>query len=196
MTSEDVDLRFVSATDKDLVTLMQESKFREQLYHRLRECEIHIPPLRRRTEDIPEIIEFYVNKHNKDFNESKQFSSSSIDYMQNYDWPGNVRELASTIRVSLQTSQGDRVEVGEIDKIINSGRKPSDQDFRNAPVISSNRTLKEDIEQVDKKKIETILKNNSGNVSKSAAILGISRETLHNKIRKYNINVQEFRVKR
>ncbi len=196
VTSEDVDLRFVSATDKDLVTLMQESKFREQLYHRLRECEIHIPPLRRRTEDIPEIIEFYVNKHNKDFNESKQFSSSSIDYMQNYDWPGNVRELASTIRVSLQTSQGDRVEVGEIDKIINSGRKPSDQDFRNAPVISSNRTLKEDIEQVDKKKIETILKNNSGNVSKSAAILGISRETLHNKIRKYNINVQEFRVKR
>lgn len=191
---EDVDIRFVSATDKDLVKSMQDSQFREQLYHRLRECEIHVSPLRERREDIDELIEFYANKHNKDFEDSKHFSPSSIDYMHNYDWPGNIRELASTVRVALQTSQHERVEVGELDKIINSGKKTPPLES-NSSLISSSRTLKEDIEQVDKKKIETILKNNNGNVSKSAAILGISRETLHNKIRKYDINVQEFRKK-
>lgn len=192
--SEDVDIRFISATDNDLVIAMNEGKFREQLYHRLRECEIHIPPLRERPEDIPEIIDFYVNKHNKDFDESKHFSQSSIQYMCEYTWPGNVRELSSTIRVALQTSQNERVEPSELDRIINSGKKPKEQ-IQTTATLSVNKTLKEDLEAVDKKKIESILENNNGNVSKSAAILGISRETLHNKIRKYEINVQEFRSK-
>jgi two-component system nitrogen regulation response regulator NtrX len=191
---EDVDIRFISATDKDLVQSMNESKFREQLYHRLRECEIHVLPLRDRREDINDLIEYYTNKHNKDFDEAKHFSPASIDYMNNYNWPGNIRELSSTVRVALQTSQGERVEVTELDKIINSGKKTQHTETNNN-YISSSRTLKEDLEQVDKKKIETILQNNNGNVSKSAAILGISRETLHNKIRKYDINVQEFRKK-
>lgn len=194
VNSEDVDLRFISATDKDLLEAMNESKFREQLYHRLRECEIHIPPLRERREDIPDIIDFYVNKHNKDFNESKQFSPSCFDYLISFNWLGNVRELASTIRVALQTSHTDRVELSELDRIINSGKKNHDREQATA-TLSFNNTLKEDLEAVDKKKIESILKQNNGNVSKSAAILGISRETLHNKIRKYEINVQEFRSK-
>lgn len=192
--SEEVDIRFISATDMDLLKNMKEGRFREQLYHRLRECEISIPSLAERREDIPDIIEFYVKKHNDDFQESKFFSPSANEFLCEQKWHGNVRELASVIRVAMQTVMHDRIEVSELHKILNT--KP---DYSKAGVaeefLSDSRTLKEDLAEVDKKKIESILQKCNGNVSKSAALLGISRETLHNKIRRYDIDVQLFRVK-
>jgi DNA-binding NtrC family response regulator len=192
--SEEVDIRFISATDMDLMKSMKEGKFREQLYHRLRECEISIPSLSERREDIQDIVEFYVKKHNDDFQESKFFSPSASEFLCEQNWHGNVRELASVIRVAMQTVMHDRVEVSELHKIINT--KPG---YIRAEIaeefMSDRRTLKEDLAEVDKKKIENILQKCNGNVSKSAAMLGISRETLHNKIRRYEVDVQLFRVK-
>jgi len=192
--SEEVDIRFISATDMDLMKSMKEGKFREQLYHRLRECEISIPSLSERREDIQDIIEFYVKKHNDDFQESKFFSPSASEFLCEQNWHGNVRELASVIRVAMQTVMHDRVEVSELHKIINTKpgyiRTEIAEEF-----MSDRRTLKEDLAEVDKKKIENILQKCNGNVSKSAAMLGISRETLHNKIRRYEVDVQLFRVK-
>jgi two-component system, NtrC family, nitrogen regulation response regulator NtrX len=194
VTSEEVDIRFVSATDMDLMNSMREGKFREQLYHRLRECEISIPPLSERREDIYDIIEYYVKKHNDDFEESKFFSPSAVEFLCEQTWHGNVRELASVIRVAMQTVQNEQVEVSEINKIIHAKSSFSNHD-RAKEFFSDGRTLKEDLAEVDKKKIESILQKCNGNVSKSAAMLGISRETLHNKIRRYDVDVQMFRVK-
>jgi len=194
--TEDIDVRFISASDKDLVYAMKESKFREQLYHRLRECEISVPPLRERKEDIPDIINYYLLKHNDQFQDTKHFSPSAIEFMIEKDWPGNVRELSSVIRVSLQTSKNSELEVADIDKIITSSSFGNmTQEHHGEPLISSDRTLKEDLAEVDKIKIETTLDRCKGNVSKAAAVLGISRETLHNKIRRYDINIQLYRVK-
>lgn len=195
VSTEDLDIRFISATDKDLIYAMKESKFREQLYHRLRECEIHIPPLRERREDIPDIAGFYLKLHNDEFEDDKYFSPSALSFLQEQHWRGNVRELASTIRVTLQTCQKDQIEVADINKMLPT----VDQDSAEAgpvQIISVDRTLKEDLAEVDKKKIEDTLRRTSGNVSKSAAILGVSRETLHNKIRKYHVEVQNFRSSR
>lgn len=192
--SEEVDIRFVSATDKDLLVGIKDGKFREQLYHRLRECEIRLPNLRERREDIPDIIDHYVQKHNFDFQEAKFLSPAAIEYLQEREWPGNVRELASVVRVALQTAQREQVEVSDLPKIINSGAVIPKQNGEES-LISGSRTLKEDLAEVDKKKIEVTLRKCNGNVSKSAAMLGISRETLHNKIRRYDINVQMFRVR-
>ena len=195
--SEEIDVRFITATDKDLVYAMKEAKFREQLYHRLRECEIIVPPLRERKEDIPDIVEYYVLQHNKEFDDTKHIAPSTIEYMQEQKWPGNVRELASVVRVALQTAKHDTVEIADIDKILaNSGFGAIQSSQSEGVSISTGRTLKEDLAEVDKKKIEATLQRCKGNVSKSAAALGISRETLHNKIRKYNINVQLYRVKK
>lgn len=190
--SEELDVRFISATDKDLLGAMRESKFREQLYHRLRECEIIIPPLRERKEDIPDIIEYYLLKHNEEYKESKSFSPSAIEFLQEQNWPGNVRELVSVMRVTLQTINSDVVEVADLHKVI-STQPLSSQMTSSEVVLSLDRTLKEDLAEVDKKKIEATLERTGGNVSRAAAILKISRETLHNKIRRYNINVQIFR---
>ncbi|MCO5252669.1 MAG: sigma-54 dependent transcriptional regulator [Candidatus Kapabacteria bacterium] len=195
VNSEEVDIRFISATDKDLVLAMRESRFREQLYHRLRECEINMPNLAQRQEDVPNIAEFYIQKHNEDYSETKFLSPSALEFLAEQKWPGNVRELASVIRVAMQTTRTEKVEVNDLYKIINSGMKSHHNSETPEQFITGNSTLKEDIAQVDKRKIEATLEKNNGNVSKSAAALAISRETLHNKIRKYGINVQIFRVR-
>ncbi len=192
---EEIDVRFISATDKDLMNAMKEGKFREQLYHRLRECEIYIPPLRERKEDIPMIIDYYVRKHNMDFQESKFLAPSSIEYLQEQNWFGNAREVSSIIKVSLQTVSKEQVEVSDLVKILNNTNVNHKNEIQET-VIDNSKTLKEDLASVDKKKIENTLKKCNGNVSKSAAMLGISRETMHNKIRRYEIIVQNFRVKK
>ena len=194
--TEELDVRFITATDKDLVYAMKESKFREQLYHRLRECEIIIPPLRERKEDISDIIDYYLLRHNTEYSDSKYFSPSAIEYMHEKDWYGNVRELASVIRVVLQTAKSDEIEAAEISKVMANSGFGVGTDEHGDVSLSSDRTLKEDLAEVDKKKIESTLEKCNGNVSKAAAMLGISRETLHNKIRRHDINIQLFRFKK
>jgi len=194
--AEELDVRFISATDKDLVLAMKEGQFREQLYHRLRECEIVIPPLRERAEDIPLITAYYLKLHNMEFDDNKRLSPYAIEYLQEQHWQGNVRELASVIKVALQTTSNEQVEIHDLQKINRNNIKHETEEPVSDLVISADRTLKEDLAQMDKKKIEATLESNFGNVTKSASSLGVSRETLHNKIRKYGINVQNFRAKR
>ena len=116
--TEEVDIRFVSATDRDLIASMGDGRFREQLYHRLRECEIYIPSLRERIEDVPLIVEHYIAKHNKEMGDQKTVSSAAVEYLQQYQWPGNVRELASVLRVALQTMSNDQLEITDLHRIL------------------------------------------------------------------------------
>ena len=192
---ETVDLRFVSATDRELLDAIKNSRFREQLYHRLRECEIQLPPLRERREDVPFIVERYVHKHNNDHGEVKVISAAAIEYLQDHPWPGNVRELVSTVRVALQTVSDDSVEVSDLHRIISNGRQDDSTAGGRQFAISTERTLRDDIARADRMKIEATLERCKGNVSKASALLGIRRETLHNKIRRYGINTHDFRSK-
>jgi two-component system nitrogen regulation response regulator NtrX len=193
--TEEIDLRFISATDRDLVKMMDEGKFREQLYHRLRECEINIPPLKERSEDIPGIINYYIQIHNQDYQDNKYFSQSSIDFLTEQEWKGNVRELSSVIKVAVQTISDEEIKINHIDKIVNTHFRNHSSGSSGIMRPNGKRTLKEDLAEVDRIKIENTLKLNNGNVSKSAAVLDVSRETLHIKIRKYGIDVQKFRKK-
>lgn len=215
--TEEVNIRFISATDRDLVAAMGEGRFRDQLYHRLRECEIYIPSLRERSEDVPHIVEHYLSKHNSEMDDNKTIAPAAMDYLTEYPWPGNVRELASVLRVALQTLSSDQLEVTDLDRILK--RSPTSpgtktvttEGERGAPKlsrpaaaaanddesvdISNDRSLKDDLARMDQLKIEKTLERSNGNVSKSAAILGVSRETLHNKIRRYGIDVKAYRGK-
>ena len=193
--TEDVNLRFISATDKNLLDGMRDGKFREQLYHRLRECEIHLPNLSERREDIPSIIDHYLAKHNEDFAEQRSFAPSALELLNQQQWPGNIREIAGVIKVVLQTARRDTIEANDIHKIIKNSpsmTKPA----RENTYISTSGTLKADLAKVDKIKVEETLERCNGNVTKTAAILGVSRETLHNKIRRYEIEVQKYRKKK
>ncbi|MEN6295004.1 MAG: sigma-54 dependent transcriptional regulator [Chloroherpetonaceae bacterium] len=190
--SEEIDLRFVSATDRDLVKMMEEGKYREQLFHRLRECEINIPPLKERREDVPDIVNYYVQIHNEYYKTEKYFTPSSLEYLALKEWKGNVRELINIVHIALQTIDEDRIEIPILDKIVSS-QNHSQSNGRNKHDAQPRHSLKEDLAVVDKVNIENALRENNGNVSKTAALLGVSRETLHIKIRKYGIETQKYR---
>ncbi|MBW7854516.1 MAG: sigma-54-dependent Fis family transcriptional regulator [Candidatus Kapabacteria bacterium] len=209
--TEEVDIRFVSATDRDLIASMADGRFRDQLYHRLRECEIYIPALRERTDDIPLIVDHYLQKHNKEMEDKKTIAPAAMEYLAEYQWPGNVRELASVLRVALQTLATDQLEVTDLHRILSRvpsaavpssaamhASKPAGNGTTPQPLtteaLSSDLGLKDDLARMDQLKVERTLEKTNGNVSKAAAILGVSRETLHNKIRKYGIDVQKYRA--
>ena len=195
---EDLDVRFISATDRDLIKSISEGTYREQLYHRLRECGINIPPLRERREDIPEIINYYLEKHNAEYNQNKEFSVAGIEFLSEQYWPGNVRELYSVIRVALQTASDDIIDLPDLVRLVGTNEKnPSSAVAKehSENMINLSRTLKEDLAEVDKMKIQQTLAKTSGNVSKAAVILDVSRETLHNKLRKYGISAAQYRKK-
>jgi DNA-binding NtrC family response regulator len=196
---------------------MGEGRFRDQLYHRLRECEIFIPSLRERQDDIQSIAEHYLKKHNAEMDDNKTIAPAAMDYLTEFQWPGNVRELVSVLRVALQTIGSDQLEISDLERILKRSpttpgsknvtpsndvmtaraQAPSEQteEADDAVDLSSDRSLKDDLARVDQMKIEKTLERSNGNVSKSAAILGVSRETLHNKIRKYGIDVKAYRKK-
>jgi DNA-binding NtrC family response regulator len=192
---ENISVRFVSATDRNLPKSISDGTFREQLYHRLRECEIHIPPLNQRREDIPLIVQYYTKKHNTEMQEQRFFDDPAIDYLQGLDWKGNVRQLLNILRVVMQTSLDDRITVEEIQH----AQPPSVSISSAAPLTSladSSNTLKDDIATLDRLKIESTLEKCKGNVSRASSQLGISRETLHQRIKKYEIDVSEYRKRR
>lgn len=190
--TEHVDVRVISATDKNLLQGIKNGDFREQLYHRLRECEIHLPPLRERRDDIPLIMDHYVQKHNTHMNEQKFFSAAAMEFLQELPWRGNVRELANLLRVVLQTTLTDCVEIADISRVA----PPTVVDMPTSPaetLFDSGNTLREDVTLLNKLKIQDTLQKCNGNVSKASAMLGISRETLHTRIKKFDINVQQYR---
>ncbi|MBM4179250.1 MAG: sigma-54-dependent Fis family transcriptional regulator [Ignavibacteria bacterium] len=199
---EPVDIRFVSATDRNLIEAMSEGRFRDQLYHRLRECDIYIPALRERISDMPEIVEYYVAKHNKELGDNKSVAPGAIDYLQQYTWPGNVRELASTLRVAFQTMSTDELEVADLHRILgrattaSPARQPMQPQQQTAPIAPTTDALHATESEVesDQQKIEKALEKTAGNVSKAAAVLGISRETLHTRIKKYGIDISTYRL--
>ena len=191
---ERVNVRVISATDKNLLEAIKEGRFREQLYHRLRECEIRLPALRERREDIPLIAEYYVQKHNEEMDEQKYFHAAAVEFLQDLPWRGNVRELANILRVVLQTTTNDCVEISDISRaapptLVETPAAPAEVMF------DSTNTLRDDVDLLNKMKIQDTLQKCNGNVSKASALLGISRETLHNRIKKYDIDVQQYRRK-
>ncbi|MFN3307020.1 MAG: sigma-54-dependent transcriptional regulator [Candidatus Kapaibacteriota bacterium] len=189
--NEEVDVRIVSATDKDLPAMTSQGTFRSQLYHRLRECEINVPPLRERKEDIPELVQYYLTKYNIESGGTKFFSPSAVEFLQEQPWPGNVRELINTIRIVREYTEKDTIEIPDLKKFL--GREQPSETETYLPPITSSGDIKSDVERVEKLKIEKTLETCNGNVSKAASLLGVSRETLHNKIRKYGINPNIYR---
>lgn len=190
--NEEIDVRIVSATDSNLPQKIEKGEFKEQLYHRLRECEISIPPLRERREDIPEIVDYYLHDFNRNSLTPKLFSSSAISWLQEQQWLGNVRELVNVIRVAYQTTVKDIIDVPDLKVIF----KKSEQKNGEIPIIfpsSSQKPIKEQLSEVEKISIEKTLDRCNGNVSKAAALLNMSRENLHNKIRRYKIDPSIYR---
>ncbi|MCL7927758.1 MAG: sigma-54 dependent transcriptional regulator [marine benthic group bacterium] len=167
------DFRLVCATNRDLEALVKEGRFREDLYYRIHVFSIEIPPLRERREDIPLLVEHFVEKLSRSMGKpSKQLSEESEELLQAYDWPGNVRELENAIERAMVIGTTDSIRPQDLPlQVEQEGGTPRDRS----------------LESLESEHIARVLREESGNVSQAARVLGIDRGTLYNKIKKYGI---------
>jgi DNA-binding NtrC family response regulator len=171
-----VDVRVIAATHKDLRALVDEGKFREDLYYRLNVIEIHIPPLRERREDIPLLAEHFVERISHELGKPvDEIAQDAMRLLMDHAWPGNVRELENAIERAIVSCRGRTLTAEDFSFLRNNGPAKIQ--------IPDNLTLAE----MERLMIEATLRRTAGNVKEAAASLGIDRSTLYEKLKRYGI---------
>jgi two-component system, NtrC family, response regulator HydG len=167
-----VDFRAIAATNKNLETLVKAGSFRPDLYYRLHVFCIDLPPLRDRREDIPLLVNHFLNKFCLATSRPiPQLTAEALDLLLRHDWPGNVRELENAVERALVVGRGNEI-------------RPADFSFQfHAEEVKGGRTL----EDVERAHIERVLRETEHNLSRAARILDIDRTTLYNKLRRYGL---------
>ena len=178
-----VDVRLIVATNKDLLTLTTSGRFREDLYYRLNVVNLDLPTLRERKEDIPLLAQHFLDKFSTVNHKSiKGFTPQTMDHLIRYDWPGNVRELMNAVERGVVLSRSDYLDDREL-PMLPSGPAPSSP----AVVQSAESTETLPLTAVEKTTILNALASADGNKSLASRKLGITRKTLHKKLKEYGV---------
>lgn len=176
-----VDIRIISASQVPLKDLIKEGKFREDLFYRLAGAEIFIPPLRERTDDIPALIHYFlleISKRNH-LSRVKRLSHRALLMLKNYHWPGNVRELYATLEAAVLLSPGYEIKASDIQfKYSDVPRALASFELERQKVLAN----------FEKDYLREALTRNKGNISRTAAEIGLSRQSLQKKIKKYGLS--------
>lgn len=194
-TPVNVNVRVVCATNKSLRRLIEEGKFREDLYYRLNICEIEIPPLRDRIEDIEPMVEMFARKYNDQYMIDKAFTIEAFDALKAYSWPGNVRELDNIVHKLLINTRGKIIDDSAVKRIIKESlRKMGEKDTSvDSADVDFNETINTDQSALDsimgkheRAVIQEALQK-YGTTRNAAEALGISQSQLMRKKKKYNL---------
>jgi DNA-binding NtrC family response regulator len=170
-----IDVRVISTSNRDIKSSIEQSHFREDLYYRLKVIDIELPPLRERREDIPILVQHFINKFNQELKKSiSGISEDGLRYLLNYPWPGNIRELENVIQRAITLSQHEVIHPEDLPASII--QKTDEKLFEKA--MSENFTL----DQLEKEYIKRVLIETGGNKSKAAEILGLDRKTLYRRL--------------
>ncbi len=182
----EVDVRIISATNKNLKDEIEKGNFREDLYHRLNVIPIHIPPLKERVEDIPILVDHFANdivsKHKKP---SVKFSEDAFKFLQSLQWTGNVRELRNAVERIIIIVGKSEITRRDIEFLYSTSKNSI------GDLIDINNSFQEFKEKAEKAFILKQLEANNWNISKTAEILDIQRSHLYNKMKKYDIEKGE-----
>jgi two-component system, NtrC family, nitrogen regulation response regulator GlnG len=206
------DVRIVAATNKDLRILINQGLFREDLYYRLNVVPLRLPPLRERSEDIPDLVRHFFKQAVKDGLPEKRITASGLDLMRRYPWPGNVRELENLVRRLAALYPQEEIAPEVIEAELKSDTHSPDP--VGAPVVSENMTIAQAVEvnmqryfasfgsdlpppglyqrvlaEVEYPLILACLTATRGNQIKAADLLGLNRNTLRKKIRELGVNI-------
>ncbi|GAQ95434.1 two-component system, NtrC family, response regulator HydG [Thermodesulfovibrio aggregans] len=175
-----VDVRFIAATNKDLIKACKEGSFREDLFYRLNVIHLELPPLRSRKEDIPFLVEFFIKKHSskrKDIH-IRGITEEALDTLMNYSFPGNVRELENIIERAIAFTNSTEITVKDLPTYLLKTSNPK-------KTLHGN--LREAVENFEKELIWSALQKSRGNISKAAELLGIHRQQLQRKLKQFKI---------
>jgi DNA-binding NtrC family response regulator len=171
----DVDVRIIAATNRDLRKAAIEGKFREDLYYRLNVIPILIPPLRDRREDIPLLVESFVERLAAEMKKKLDgLSAEAMTAVLAHDWPGNVRELRNVLERGAVVAQGTTIQLSDLGLPLRGEAAPKPGTMAS-------------LEEVERRHVAAVLSHTGGNVSQSARILGIDRVTLYNKMKKWGL---------
>ena len=177
-----VDVRIIAASNRNLAECVEEGKFRQDLYYRLRVIEIAIPPLSERLDDIPLLVERFLKKLGGEREHALSISPQALSVLMNYAWPGNVRELENAIESAVALNRTGVIVPEDLpDKVRTETReiKRLEDFYAELPPL----------EEVERRYLAHVLKVTGGNKVKTSEILGIDRRTLYRKAEKYKLLV-------
>ena len=179
-----VDVRIISATNRDLEEAMRENEFREDLYYRLSVFPIKLPPLRDKKEDIPLLSAFFLKKYSEQEDKNVEgISPDALELLMAYNWPGNVRELENAIERAVVLSSTNQINAKDLPVAVRAiGEKK---------IYESDNTLSSWIEKLEQEALTQALLENEGNISKTAKKLGIGRATIYRKAKKYGLPIKK-----
>jgi DNA-binding NtrC family response regulator len=191
--SIEVDVRIVTATNKNLENLVKEGHFREDLYYRLNVIKIDVPPLRERTDDIPLLVTHFLEKYARPNEPPKKVAPETMERLLAYRWPGNVRELENALERAAVTTVGDTISLDKLPPKVNGlsvNDHPSYEiDLKNPLPFY----LKQATEQIEREYILRALERSRGNVGRCAELCGLSRRSVSGKISQYQIDKYPFK---
>jgi DNA-binding NtrC family response regulator len=184
----DIDVRIIAATNRDLKQSIEKKEFREDLFYRLNVFPIHLPPLRDRREDIPPLLQFFMNKFSKEFNKSiKDLSKEALSLFMSYNWPGNVRELKNIVERMCIMSRSETIDTTLVPSEIKGDMSENDSTF-SFEIPQTGLNIEDVLKDVECKIIKQALDITKGNVAQTSRLLNIPRGTLRYKISKYNLS--------
>ena len=183
----DINVRIIAATNANLKGAIEHKEFREDLYYRLNVFPIHIPPLRERREDIPLLLEYFLQRFSKGFNQSiRGFSRDALALVMRYHWPGNVRELRNVVERICIMHNVDEILPVHLPREI-WGEVPQSKMPFNYEIPPEGIVLDVVVGEVEKELVEKAFRITGGNVAKTARILNVPRGTLRYKLEKYQL---------
>ncbi|MCK4502146.1 MAG: sigma-54-dependent Fis family transcriptional regulator [Desulfuromonadales bacterium] len=184
----DINVRIIAATNADLKGALERKDFREDLFYRLNVFPIHIPPLRERHEDIPILLEYFLQRFSKEFNKlMRGFSRETIDLMMRYHWPGNVRELRNVVERICIMHNVEQILPEHLPREI-WGEVPQSEMPFDCEIPPEGIVLDDVIARVEKELVSKAFRISGGNVAKTARVLNVPRGTLRYKLEKYELD--------
>jgi two-component system response regulator PilR (NtrC family) len=186
-TVKKVDVRFIAATNKDILEEVKRGHFRSDLFYRLNVIPLNVPPLRERKEDIPLLAGFFLSKFSKTFHkEIRGFTPRAQEALMEYDWPGNIRELENVIQKAMLMAKAERID--EVDLFESIRVNPTTEIRQVEPLVSEKGVdLGEILAQTEREYLRTALELAQGNYTKAAKLLRLSLRSFRYKLQKYGL---------
>jgi two-component system response regulator HydG len=176
-----IDTRILAATNRDLEEEIKRGNFRRDLFYRLNVIAVHLPPLRQRTDDIPILVELFLQRHAEQRGEPpKRFSDAAMAVLQSHSWPGNVRELENALERAVILTSAQVIEA--------SGLPANISERRAEPLVSERSAPNPTLEIIERAYIQWVLQGEQGNKTRAAEVLGIDPSTLHRKLSRFGVD--------
>jgi len=193
LETKKVDVRLITATNKNLEAEVKAGRFREDLFYRLNVVPIHLPTLRDRIDDIPILVDYFISKFNEKMNKKIQgIEPACLQRLQSLDWPGNIRQLENAVERMMVLGDGEMLRLSDLPTKLNVGSNSALNDIQQKDELDLKAIVKKQTQMIERDLIERALDETTGNVTRAAEKLGLSRKGLQLKLKELGIRRSDW----